>query len=71
MSKQQPGTQKLADAHAEADRELAERLALDVKGNANDPFKAAVEKVIPSRVTTEVTNGVRQQTIVSNKDRES
>lgn len=34
----------------EPDQEYAQRMALDVAGRADDPFKAAVEGVIPARV---------------------
>ena len=68
--------QKVSDfartMHEQADKELAERLNLDIKGDPNDVFKAAVEKAIPQRVKLGISpeTGARTQTIVSNKDRE-
>jgi hypothetical protein len=50
----------------EVARELAERMGLDPKGRSDDPFKAAVEKVVPLRVTSEITPAGRVQTVVPN-----
>ena len=62
---------RIAEEHALADAELAARIGLDIKGNPNDPLKAAVEKVIQHRVKIGVTpEGSRSQEIVSNRDRE-
>lgn len=47
-------------------RELAERMGLDPKGRSDDPFKAAVEKVVPLRVTSTFTPEGRVQQIVPN-----
>ena len=40
----------VAREHKRADDSLAHRLAMNVLGLADDPLKAAVEKVIPGRV---------------------
>lgn len=41
---------EVAGAAKRRDDELAHRMAMDVLGLADDPLKAAIEKVIPERV---------------------
>ena len=55
MHSKQPPPKKPAFVDDEVARELAERMGLDPKGRSDDPFKAAIEKVVPLRVTSEFT----------------
>jgi hypothetical protein len=60
---------KYIDAHEQADAELKARLGMDVKGQKDDPLAAAINAVIPSRVTSQPSGPdgkLRRQAIVPN-----
>jgi hypothetical protein len=41
----------VARAHAQADKELSDRMHMNVHGEAGDPLAAKIDSIIPQRVT--------------------